>query len=102
MKKIAVLQRYRAPYIPVVSARYGLYLFQQKQEIGFAALSESITSFESGAFLKRYHLGDPEAANFFVVIYTTESPFSGKAFHGNDVSGVWLQYSGKGKRAPAH
>jgi hypothetical protein len=101
IKKIVVLQRYRAPHIPVVSDRYGLYLFQQKQEFGFAALPESITSFEYARFLKRYHLGDPEASNFFVVIYTSESPFSGKAFHGNDVSGVWHQDYGKGKLAPA-
>ena len=100
-KKVRVLQPYRGPHIPVVSDRYGLYLFQQKQEIGFAALPESITSFEYARFLKRYHFGDPEASNFFVVIYTSELPFSGKAFHGNDVSGVWHQDYGKGRLAPA-
>src|SRR5256714_476006 len=100
-KKIAVLQRYRAPHIPVVSDRYGVYLFPQEQEIDFAALPDSITSFDYVTFLERYRLGDPEASNFFVAIYTSESPFSGKAFHGNDVSGVWHRGYGKGKLAPA-
>ena len=85
----------------MVSVRYGLYLFQQKQEIGFAALPDSIMSFEAATFLQRYDLGDPKASNFFVAIYTSESPFSGKAFHGKDVSGVWHQDYGKGKLAPA-
>ena len=100
IKMIAVLQPYRAPHIPVVSDRYGVYLFQQRQEIDFAALPDSITSFGHAVFLEKYRLGDPEASNFFVAIYTSESPFSGKAFHGNDVSGVWHQGYGKGKLAP--
>jgi hypothetical protein len=100
-KTPAVLQRYRAPHIPVVSDRYGVYLFQQEQEIEFAALPDSITSFEYAMFLEQYRLGEPEASNFFVAIYTSESPFSGKAFHGNDVSGVWHLGYGKGKLAPA-
>jgi phosphatidylethanolamine-binding protein (PEBP) family uncharacterized protein len=96
----SVLQPYRAPHIPVVSDRYGAYLFRQKEEIDFAALPDSITGFDYATFLEKHHLGDPEASNFFVAIYTSESPFSGKTFHGNDVSRVWHQGYGKGKLAP--
>jgi len=81
----------------MVSDRYGVYLFQQQKETQFAALPDAITNFDHAAFIKNYALGTPKAANFFVAIYTSESPFSGKAFHGNDVSGSWHQGYGKGK-----
>jgi Phosphatidylethanolamine-binding protein len=100
-KIVSVLQPYRAPHIPVVSDRYGLHLFQQEKEIQFAPLPDPITNFAYAAFLERYRLGKPEVANYFVAIYTSESPFSGKAFHGNDVSGTWHRDYGKGKLPPA-
>jgi phosphatidylethanolamine-binding protein (PEBP) family uncharacterized protein len=100
-KTVSVVQPYRSPHIPIVSDRYGVYVFQQEQEIPFAALPDSITNFDHAAFLEKYHLGAPKASNLFVAIFTSESPFSGKAFHGNDVSGVWHQGYGKGKLAPA-
>jgi len=99
--KTSVLQPYRAPHIPVVSDRYGIYLFAQTKRIEFAAVSGPITNFDYSTFLDTYKLGDPKASNFFVAIYTSESPFSGKPFHGNDVSGVWHRSYGKGKLAPA-
>lgn len=99
--KISVLQPYRAPHIPVVSDRYGIYLFEQTRRIDFAAVMGPITNFDYATFLDTYQLGDPKASNFFVAIYTSESPFSGKPFHGNDVSGVWHQGYGKGKLAPS-
>jgi hypothetical protein len=95
-----ILQPYRDPHIPVVSDRYAVYLFQQAKRLQFAAVPDPITNFPLAAFLDRYHLAKPEASNFFVVIYTSESPFSGKAFHGNDVSGTWHQDLGKGKLLP--
>jgi hypothetical protein len=97
---VSVLQSYRAPHIPVVSDRYGLYLFQQEKEIQFAPVPDPITNFAYAAFLERYRLGKPEASNYFVAVYTSESPFSGKAFHGNDVSGTWHRDYGKGKLPP--
>jgi len=99
--KTSVLQPYRAPHIPVVSDRYGIYLFEQTKRIDFAAVSGPITNFDYSTFLGTYKLGDPKASNYFVAIYTSESPFSGKPFHGNDVSGVWHQGYGKGKLAPS-
>ena len=99
--KTSVLQPYRAPHIPVVSDRYGIYLFAQTKRIEFAAVSGPITNFDYSTFLDTYKLGDPKASNFFVAIYTSESPFSGKPFHGNDVSGVWHRSYGKGKLAPS-
>jgi hypothetical protein len=75
-------------------------VFQQEKEIHFAALPDSITNFDHVAFLEKYHLGAPKASNYFVAIFTSESPFSGKVFHGNDVSRVWHQNYGKGKLAP--
>ena len=99
-KAINVLQPYRDPHIPVVSDRYGVYLFRQAKQLQFAAVPDPITNFPLAAFLEKYHLSKPEASNFFVVIYTSESPFSGKAFHGNDVSGTWHQDLGKGKLLP--
>ena len=75
IKKMRVLQPYRAPHIPVVSDRYGIYLFEQTKRIDFAALSGPITNFDYSTFLDTYQLGDPKASNFFVAIYTSESPF---------------------------
>ncbi|WP_428105402.1 YbhB/YbcL family Raf kinase inhibitor-like protein [Candidatus Binatus sp.] len=102
IKRMSVLQPYRAPHIPVVSDRYGIYLFEQTKRIDFAALFGPITNFDYSTFLDTYQLGDPKASNFFVAIYTSESPFSGKPFHGNDVSGLWHQGYGKGNLAPSH
>ncbi|MGH8045888.1 MAG: YbhB/YbcL family Raf kinase inhibitor-like protein [Chthoniobacterales bacterium] len=95
--KLAVLQPYRAPHIPMVSDRYGLYLFEQAKEISFAEVTGPITNFDLAKFLSTYQLTDPKAANFFVAIYTSESPFSGKAFQGNDVSKTWHADLGKGQ-----
>jgi hypothetical protein len=97
---VRALQPYRAPHIPVVSDRYGLYLFEQAKAIEFAELAGPITNFDYKTFLETYKLGDPKASNFFVAVYTSESPFSGKAFHGNDVSEVWHKDYGKGKLTP--
>jgi phosphatidylethanolamine-binding protein (PEBP) family uncharacterized protein len=99
-QKIAVLQPYRAPHIPVVSDRYGLYLFEQAKEIDFEKVTGPITNFDHKKFLGAYHLDDPVASNFFVAIYTSESPFSGKAFKGNDVSKTWHKDHGKGQLTP--
>jgi phosphatidylethanolamine-binding protein (PEBP) family uncharacterized protein len=96
-KNLTVLQTYRAPHIPVVSDRYAAYLFEQNGLIDFAALPDSITNFDHKAFLDKYHLTVPVASNWFVSIYTSETPFSGKAFKGNDVRGVWHSDLGKGK-----
>jgi len=68
--------------------------------VNATSVPDPVTSFPFAAFLDKYHLSKPEASNFFVVIYTSESPFSGKAFHGNDVSGTWHQDLGKGKLLP--
>jgi hypothetical protein len=100
-KIVSVLQSYRAPHIPVVSDRYGVYLFPQDKQIEFAPVPEPITNFAYAAFLDRYRLTKPVASNYFVAIYTSESPFSGKAFHGNDVSGTWHRGLGKGKLPPS-
>ncbi|MGD0116973.1 MAG: YbhB/YbcL family Raf kinase inhibitor-like protein [Candidatus Binatus sp.] len=98
---IRLLQPYRAPHIPVVSDRYGIYLFEQTKRIEFAAVSGPITNFDYSTFLDTYQLGDPKASNFFVALYTSESPFSGKPFHGNDVSQAWHHGYGEGKLAPS-
>jgi len=95
--KATVLQSYRAPHIPVVSDRYGLYLFEQAKEIEFAPVTGPITNFDFKKFLETYQLENPVASNFFVAIYTSESPFSGKRFHGNDVSQTWHKDYGKGQ-----
>jgi hypothetical protein len=99
--KSSVLQPYRAPHIPMVSDRYGIYLFEQPKRIEFAAVTGPITNFDYSTFLDTYHLADPKASNYFVAVYTSESPFSGKPFHGNDVSGVWHQGLGKGNLTPS-
>jgi hypothetical protein len=96
IKNPTVLQPYRAPHIPMVSDRYGLYLFEQPRKIEFAAVTGPITNYDFAKFLKTYQLGDPAASNFFVAIYTSESPFSGKAFQGNDVSKSWHKDYGEG------
>lgn len=96
MKNPIVLQPYRAPHIPMVSDRYGLYLFEQPKQMEFAAVTGPITNYDFAKFLKTHQLGDPVASNFFVAIYTAESPFSGKAFHGNDVSRTWHKNYGEG------
>jgi phosphatidylethanolamine-binding protein (PEBP) family uncharacterized protein len=96
-KKPTVLQEYRAPHIPMVSDRYGLYLFEQAKEIDFAPVTGPITNYDFAKFVQTYQLGNPAASNFFVAIYTSESPFSGKPFHGNDVSQTWHKDYGKGQ-----
>jgi phosphatidylethanolamine-binding protein (PEBP) family uncharacterized protein len=95
--KPTVLQPYRAPQIPMVSDRYGVYLFEQAKEIDFAPVTGPITNFGLKKFLQTYQLETLDASNFFVAIYTSESPFSGKAFHGNDVSQTWHKDYGKGQ-----
>ena len=100
-KAISVLQVYRAPHIPIVSDRYGIYLFEQTKRLDFAALSGPITNFDDANFRDTYHLGAPKASNFFVAIYVSGSPFSGKPFQGNDVSKTWHHDYGKGKLTPS-
>ncbi len=99
-KKITVVQAYRAPHVPVVSDRYGLYLFEQKNEIRFAKISGTIMNYDYSKFIAEYKLGEPKASNYFVGLYTSESPFTGQPFHGNDVSKIWLHKTGKGKLTP--
>ena len=99
-KAVSVLQPYRAPHIPMVSDRYGIYLFEQTKGLDFAALSGPITNFDDADFRDTYHLGGPKGSNFFVAIYVSESPFSGKPFQGNDVSKTWHQDYGKGNLTP--
>jgi phosphatidylethanolamine-binding protein (PEBP) family uncharacterized protein len=98
---VSVLQAYRAPHIPMVSDRYGIYLFEQTKRLDFAALSGPITNFDDTQFRNTYHLGAPSASNFFVAVYVSESPFSGKRFQGNDVSKTWHRDDGKGKLTPS-
>lgn len=91
-----VLQPYRAPHIPMVSDRYAVYLFPQSGPLEFVEVTCSITNFDHTAFLEKYGLTTPVAANYFVAVYTSESPFSGKPFHGNDVGATWHRDLGKG------
>ena len=77
-----------------------MYLFEQAKAIRFAALTGEIVNFDLASFLRAYKLGMPKASNYFVTVYTSESPFSGKAFHGNDVSGSWHRDLGQGKLTP--
>ncbi|MEO6053575.1 MAG: YbhB/YbcL family Raf kinase inhibitor-like protein [Chthoniobacterales bacterium] len=95
-----VLQSYRAPHIPVISDRYAVYLFRQSGKLEFAEVTGPITNFDHLAFLKKYQLTTPVAANFFVAVYTSESPFSGKPFQGNDVTKTWHRDLGKGELTP--
>jgi hypothetical protein len=94
-KKVRVLQPYRGPHIPVVSDRYGFHLFEQTKNIDFAALSRPITHFDYLTFLDIYRLGDPQASNFFVVIYTSESE---SPLSGNPSMETIFQESGIGAR----
>ena len=95
-----VLQPYRAPHIPMVSDRYGVYLFKQSGKLEFAEVTGPITNFDHVGFLKKYQLTTPVAANYFVALYTSVSPFSGKPFTGNDVSTTWHKDLGKGQLTP--
>ena len=94
---MTVLQAYRYPHIPVVSDRYGFYLFEQEKRIEFGSVPDPITNFDYRAFLNKYRLRDLVASNWFVAIYMSEQPFSGKPFHGNDVLATWHQDLGKGE-----
>ena len=96
-----ILQPYRAPHIPVVSDRYVAYLFKQAGRIEFAEVTGPITNFDHAAFLKKYQLEAPLAANWFVAVYTSESPFSGKPFQGNDVTATWHKDLGKSELRPS-
>jgi phosphatidylethanolamine-binding protein (PEBP) family uncharacterized protein len=95
-----VLQPYRSPHIPVVSDRYAVYLFEQDRQIHSPPLSGAITNFDDASFRQAHHLSNPLASNYFVVVYTSESPFSGSGFHGNDVSSSWHKDYGMGKLTP--
>ena len=68
IKTMSVLQPYRAPHIPMVSDRYGIYLFEQAKRIDFAAVTGPITNFDYTTFLDTHQLGNPKASNFFVAI----------------------------------
>jgi hypothetical protein len=95
-----VVQPYRPPHIPVISDRYALYLFPQTEQLEFSRIDGPVTNFDHVAFLRKYQLGAPVASNWFVAVYTSESPFSGKPFHGNDVSAVWHRSPGPGALRP--
>lgn len=95
-KSVSIVQPYRWPHIPMVSDRYGLYLFEQGKKLEFAPVTGQITNFDHRAFLNQYALVKPVASNWFVAVYTSESPFSGKPFQGNDVSKTWHKDLGKG------
>ena len=97
----SILQPYRAPHIPVVSDRYGVYVFKQSGRAEFAEVAGPITNFDHAAFLKRYQLSDAVAANWFVALYTSVSPFTGKPFQGNDVAATWHKDLGKGALRPS-
>jgi urea transport system substrate-binding protein len=94
---VTVLEAYRYPHIPVVSDRYGVYLFEQHSRIEFDDVPDQLTNFDYRGFLRKYNLNEPVASNWFVAIYTSESPFSGKPFRGNDVSATWHQDLGTGE-----
>lgn len=97
----SILQAYRPPHIPVISDRYGVYLFCQEGWLEFAEVPPPITCFNHTAFLRRYQLSAPVATNWFVAVYTSESPFSGKPFHGNDVGETWHKELGQGELLPS-
>ena len=97
----SILQPYRAPHIPIVSDRYGLYVFRQAGRIPFGPVTGPITNFDAESFLQTYQLGTPVAANWFVALFTSESPFSGKPFSGNDVTATWHKGRGKDPLRPA-
>lgn len=99
-KGLAILQSYRAPHIPMVSDRYVVYLFKQSGRLDFEEVKGPITNFDHKAFLNKYKLASPVASNYFIAVYTSESPFSGKPFQGNDVSKSWHKDLGKGTLLP--
>lgn len=94
---VQILEPYRYPHIPGVSDRYGLFVFEQPERIVFESLSASIINFDYRAFIDKYRLGQPVASNYFVAVYTSVSPFSGKPFHGNDVEDTWHRNLGEGE-----
>ena len=98
--EVSMLEPYRYPHIPGVSDRYGLFVFEQPERIEFEKLGDSIINFDYIAFIDKYGLGSPKASNFFVTIYTSASPFTGKPFHGNDLEDTWHQDYGKGHLTP--
>lgn len=97
----SILQAYRPPHIPVISDRYGVYLFSQFEPMEFAEVPSPITNFDHAAFLKKYQLSAPVATNWFVAVYASESPFSGKPFHGNNVANTWHEDLGLGALLPS-
>ena len=97
---VRLLEPYRYPHIPGVSDRYGLFVFEQPGRIEFGELDDSIINFDYMAFIDKHRLGRPKASNFFVAVYTSVSPFTGKPFHGNDVEDTWHQGYGKGHLTP--
>jgi phosphatidylethanolamine-binding protein (PEBP) family uncharacterized protein len=101
-KTISLVQPYRAPHIPEVSDRYGAYLFEQPTRIDYATLPDPVTNFNCYGFLDQYKLGTPVASNWFVAVYTSESPFSGKDFHGNPVTKTWHKGLGHGGLVEGH
>ena len=97
---VSMLEPYRYPHIPGVSDRYGLFVFEQPERIEFEKLDGSIINFDYMTFINKYRLGSPKASNFFVAVYTSVSPFTGKPFHGNDVQDTWHQDYGKDQLIP--
>ena len=97
---VDILEPYRYPHIPGVSDRYGLFVFEQPGRIAFEPLGDSIINFDYAAFIEKHRLGRPKASNFFVALYTSASPFSGKPFHGNDVKNTWHRDYGEGSLVP--
>lgn len=97
---VSMLEPYRYPHIPGVSDRYGLFVFEQPGRIEFEKLDDSIINFDYMTFIEKYRLEGPKASNFFVAVYTSVSPFTGKPFHGNDVQDTWHKDYGKGRLLP--
>ena len=50
---VTIVQTYRYHHIPVVSDRYGLYLFEQEKHIQFDPDPDPITNFDYRGFLSR-------------------------------------------------
>lgn len=92
----SVLQHYRAPHIPVVSDRYGLYLFEQHKRVSFERLTGDITNFDYAGFRTQYQLDKTVASNYFVTVYVSNTPFSGQQFKGHDVTRIWHRDLGRG------
>ena len=97
-----VLEAYRYPHIPLVSDRYGLFLFQQPDgATTFQPLPSSILNFDVTGFIDQYGLKGPVATNFFVAVYVSVSPFTGTLYSGNaDVPDVWHSGIGTGNLVP--